>query len=125
MPPPRCLIAYPLLRTDVMAILDIKMPHADGIKTLRLLRAKSDLPVILLASKEEVIDEVFALTMGADDFIRKPCSHHLLVERVEAVLRRTLPKEQLLCGKPATKSWSARFCGWIWSVIPAPGKTSG
>jgi two-component system, OmpR family, response regulator ChvI len=76
-----------------LAILDIKMPRTDGIETLRLLRAKSDLPVILLAPKEEVIDEALALKMGADDFIRKPCSHLLLVERVKAVLRRTLPKD--------------------------------
>jgi two-component system, OmpR family, response regulator ChvI len=86
-----------------LAILDIKMPHVDGIKTLRLLRAKSDLPVILLASKGKVIDEVFALTMGADDFIRKPFSHLVLVERVKAVLRRTLPKDATLTKKTSNK----------------------
>jgi two-component system response regulator ChvI len=71
-----------------LAILDIKMPRMDGMETLRLLRAKSDMPVIFLTSKAEVIDEVFALKMGADDFFRKPFSQHLLVERVKAVLRR-------------------------------------
>src|SRR5215469_7171944 len=75
-----------------LAILDIKIPRLDGAEALRLLRTKSDLPVILLASAKEVVDEVFALEMGADDFIRKPFSQRLLVERVKAVLRRALPK---------------------------------
>jgi two-component system response regulator ChvI len=84
-----------------LAVLDIKMPPMDGMETLRLLRAKSDLPVILLTSKEEVMDEVFALKMGADDFVRKPFSQRLLVERVKAMLRRALPKGEL--PKKATK----------------------
>ena len=54
-----------------LAILDIKMPRMDGMETLRRLRQKSDLPVILLTSKEEEMDELFGLKMGADDFIRK------------------------------------------------------
>lgn len=74
-----------------LAILDIKMPRMDGLEMLRRLRQKSDLPVIFLTSKEEEIDELFGLKMGADDFIRKPFSHRLLVERVKAVLRRFSP----------------------------------
>ena len=82
-----------------LAILDIKMPRMDGMETLRRLREKSDLPVIFLTSKDEEIDELFGLKMGADDFIRKPFSHRLLVEHVKALLRRsgskdgTAPKE--------------------------------
>src|SRR5712675_1991566 len=82
-----------------LAILDIKMPRMDGMETLRRLRQKSDMPVIFLTSKEEEIDELFGLKMGADDFIRKPFSQRLLVERVKAVLRRSgckdgaVPKE--------------------------------
>ena len=72
-----------------LAILDIKMPRMDGMETLRRLRQKSDLPVIFLTSKDEEIDELFGLKMGADDFIRKPFSQRLLVERVKAVLRRS------------------------------------
>ena len=71
-----------------LAVLDIKMPRMDGMETLRRLRQKSDLPVIFLTSKDEEIDELFGLKMGADDFIRKPFSQRLLVERVKAVLRR-------------------------------------
>src|SRR5712672_3389403 len=71
-----------------LAILDIKMPRMDGMELLRRLRQKTDMPVIFLTSKDEEIDELFGLKMGADDFIRKPFSQRLLVERVQAVLRR-------------------------------------
>ncbi len=71
-----------------LAIFDIKMPRMDGMELLRRLRQKSDLPVIFLTSKDEEIDELFGLKMGADDFIKKPFSQRLLVERVRAVIRR-------------------------------------
>jgi two-component system, OmpR family, response regulator ChvI len=83
-----------------LAILDIIMPRMDGIETLRRLRRTSDLPVMVLTCRLEEIDELLALKMGADDFIRKPFSLRLLAERVKAVLRRTgkdgtVPKETL------------------------------
>ena len=83
------------LRTNPpdLAIFDIKMPRMDGMELLRRLRQKSDLPVIFLTSKDEEIDELFGLKMGADDFIRKPFSQRLLVERVKAILRRSIPKD--------------------------------
>lgn len=86
-----------------LAIFDIKMPRMDGMELLRRLRQKSDLPVIFLTSKDEEIDELFGLKMGADDFIRKPFSQRLLVERVKAVLRRANTKEA-----PATRDGEAR-----------------
>jgi two-component system, OmpR family, response regulator ChvI len=76
-----------------LAILDIKMPRMDGMEMLRRLRQKSDLPVIFLTSRVQEIDELFALKMGADDFIRKPFAQRLLTERVKAVLRRAAPKD--------------------------------
>jgi two-component system response regulator ChvI len=72
-----------------MAILDIKMPRMDGLELLRRLRqANEALPVIFLTSKDEEIDELMGLNAGADDYIRKPFSQRLLLERVRAVLRR-------------------------------------
>ena len=72
-----------------LAILDIKMPRMDGLELLRRLRQGSaDLPVIFLTSKDEEIDELMGLNAGADDYIRKPFSQRLLLERVRAVLRR-------------------------------------
>jgi two-component system response regulator ChvI len=85
-----------------MAILDIKMPRMDGMELLRRLRQKTDMPVIFLTSKEDEIDELFGLRMGADDFIRKPFSQRLLVERVKAVLRRVTPKEAAACDMQKT-----------------------
>ena len=79
-----------------LAILDIKMPRMDGMELLRRLRQKTDTPVIFLTSKDEEIDELFGLKMGADDFIRKPFSQRLLVERVKSVLRRSVPKDGAL-----------------------------
>ena len=72
-----------------LAVLDIKMPRMDGMELLRRLRQKSDVPVIFLTSKDEEIDELFGLKMGADDFIKKPFSQRLLVERVKSILRRS------------------------------------
>ncbi|WP_181700616.1 response regulator transcription factor [Chthonobacter albigriseus] len=79
--------------TPDLAILDIKMPRMDGMELLRRLRQRSDMPVIFLTSKDDEIDELFGLKMGADDFIRKPFSQRLLVERVKAVLRRAAPRD--------------------------------
>ncbi|MDX6804600.1 response regulator transcription factor [Terrihabitans rhizophilus] len=76
-----------------LAIFDIKMPRMDGMELLRRLRQKSELPVIFLTSKDEEIDELFGLKMGADDFIKKPFSQRLLVERVKAVLRRAAARD--------------------------------
>jgi two-component system response regulator ChvI len=83
-----------------LAIFDIKMPRMDGMELLRRLRQKSDLPVIFLTSKDEEIDELFGLKMGADDFIRKPFSQRLLVERVKAILRRAGAKDAAAPARP-------------------------
>jgi two-component system, OmpR family, response regulator ChvI len=85
-------------RPPNLAIFDIKMPRMDGMELLRRLRQKSDLPVIFLTSKDEEIDELFGLKMGADDFITKPLSQRLLVERVKAVLRRAAARENAAAG---------------------------
>ncbi|WP_323776180.1 response regulator transcription factor [Leisingera sp.] len=71
-----------------MAVLDIKMPRMDGMDLLQRLRQKSQMPVIFLTSKDDEIDEVLGLRMGADDYVKKPFSQRLLVERIRALLRR-------------------------------------
>lgn len=71
-----------------LAVLDVKMPRMDGMELLRQLRTRTDLPVIFLTSKDEEIDEVIGLRMGADDYVRKPFSQRLLVERIRVILRR-------------------------------------
>jgi two-component system response regulator ChvI len=77
-----------------IGVFDIKMPRMDGLELLRRLRETSDLPVIYLTSKDDEIDEVFGLKMGADDYITKPFSQRLLIERIRAVLRRTKARQE-------------------------------
>src|SRR3979411_474405 len=70
------------------AILDVKMPRMDGMEVLRRLRRTSDMPVIILTSKDEEIDEILGFNLGAHDYMHKPFSQRLLTERVKAVLLR-------------------------------------
>ncbi|NQV46009.1 MAG: response regulator transcription factor [Rhodospirillales bacterium] len=76
-----------------LAVLDIKMPRMDGMELLKRLRTTNELPVIFLTSKDDEIDEMLGLRMGADDYITKPFSQRLLIERIRAVLRRKTIKE--------------------------------
>jgi two-component system response regulator ChvI len=87
-----------------LAILDIKMPRMDGLELLRRLRqGQENLPVIFLTSKDEEIDELMGLNAGADDYIRKPFSQRLLLERVKAVLRRAEAHKIAPPGSPEAK----------------------
>ena len=71
-----------------LAILDIKMPRMDGMELLSRLRRQSRMPVIFLTSKDDEVDEILGLRMGADDYIKKPFSQRLLIERIRTLLRR-------------------------------------
>jgi len=73
-----------------LAILDIKMPRIDGLEVLRRLRMQSNVPVIFLTSKNQEEDELTGLRHGADDYITKPFSLRLLIERIRAITRRNL-----------------------------------
>ena len=71
-----------------MAVFDMKMPRMDGMELLQRVRQKTQMPIIFLTSKDDEIDEVLGLRMGADDYVKKPFSQRLLVERIRALLRR-------------------------------------
>ena len=71
-----------------LAVLDIKMPRMDGMELLQNLRRSSQMPIIFLTSKDDEVDEVLGLRMGADDYIKKPFSQRLLIERIRTLLRR-------------------------------------
>jgi len=75
-----------------LAVLDIKMPRMDGMELLGELRKRGELPIIFLTSKDDELDEAMGLRMGADDYIKKPFSQRLLLERIRAVLRRKEPQ---------------------------------
>jgi two-component system response regulator ChvI len=71
-----------------LAVLDIKMPRMDGMELLTKLRTHSTMPIIFLTSKDDEVDELLGLKMGADDYIKKPFSQRLLLERIRTILRR-------------------------------------
>ena len=72
-----------------LIILDIMMPGVDGLEVIKIIRKTSNIPVIFLTSKNEEIDKVLGLEIGADDYITKPFNPREMVARIKAVLRRT------------------------------------
>ncbi|MSO64255.1 MAG: response regulator, partial [Alphaproteobacteria bacterium] len=97
-----------------------KMPRMDGMELLNRLRRVSDVPAIFLTSKDDEIDEVLGLKMGADDYIRKPFSQRLLIERIRTILRRTEARngrspggeEKTIVRGPLVLDPSRHACNW-------------
>ena len=87
-------------RPPDLVVLDIKMPRLDGMELLTQLRRTVQVPSIFLTSKGDEVDEVLGLKMGADDYISKPFSQRLLIERIRAVLRRAAPE---VAGAPSVQ----------------------
>ena len=91
-----------LERNDIrLAILDLQLPDADGFDVCRAIRSTSSLPVVMLTARDEEVDRVTGLELGADDYVTKPFSPRELAARVRAVLRRVEPDEtddRLLAG---------------------------
>lgn len=83
--------ALAIARTHKLAfvILDIMLPKMDGWEICRELRKVSNVPILMLTAREEEIDRILGLSLGADDYVVKPFSPRELVERVKAILRRT------------------------------------
>ena len=113
-----------------IGVFDIKMPRMDGLELLRKLRQSSQMPVVFLTSKDDEIDEVFGLKMGADDYITKPFSQRLLIERIRAVLRRSkarqapvetngdAPSGQVLARGALTLDADRHDCHWRGHAVP-------
>src|SRR5512142_199969 len=85
-----------------LVLLDIMMPGMDGFDVLQKIREFSVVPVIMLTAKDQEVDVVRGLHLGADDYVRKPFSVHELLARVEAVLRRAAPSEDVMTRPPFT-----------------------
>jgi len=77
-----------------VAVVDIKMPRLDGIELLKKLRRTSNMPVIFLTSKDTEIDELLGLKIGADDYITKPFSQKILIERIRVLIKRSKLKDE-------------------------------
>jgi two-component system response regulator ChvI len=102
-----------------LAVLDIKMPRMDGMELLEKLRKTSALPVIFLTSKDDEVDELMGLRMGADDYIKKPFSQRLLIERIRSILRREESRnstaqtgEAALLRGPLVMDPTRHLCTW-------------
>src|ERR1700760_961635 len=91
-----------LAKPASLAVLDIKMPRMDGMELLQKLRARSAMPVIFLTSKDDELDELMGLRLGADDYITKPFSQRLLIERIRALLRREEHRSGNVSGEPGS-----------------------
>jgi len=76
-----------------LAILDLQLPDADGLDVCRAIRSSSRLPIVIVTARDEEIDRITGLELGADDYETKPFSPRELVARVRAVLRRAEPEE--------------------------------
>tara|TARA_B100000315_G_scaffold256765_1_gene303541 strand:+ start:3859 stop:4563 length:705 start_codon:yes stop_codon:yes gene_type:complete len=87
-----------------VAIIDIKMPRLNGIDLLKKLREKSNVPVIFLTSKDSEIDELLGLKIGADDYITKPFSQKILVERIRILIGRNKKKKETKGAKETNKN---------------------
>ncbi len=74
-----------------LAILDLQLPDADGLDLCRAIRERSRLPIVIVTARDEEIDRIIGLELGADDYVTKPFSPRELVARVRAVLRRAEP----------------------------------
>ena len=96
-----------------LVVLDLMMPREDGLSLRRQLRAKSDLPIIMLTAMAEETDRVVGLEMGADDYVTKPFNPRELLARIKAVLRRahSLPPQP---ERPAARQ--LRFDRWTFDV---------
>lgn len=105
--------------TPDMVVLDINMPRMDGLEVCRRLRAQGDLPILFLSSRDEEIDRVLGIELGADDYVVKPFSPRELVARVGAILRRARgpgkldPENRLARGRLSLDhdAWSAAWDG--------------
>ena len=77
-----------------LVVLDVMLPGTDGLELCRWIRARSELPVIMLTARGEEADRIVGLELGADDYVTKPFSPRELAARVRSVLRRAAPTEQ-------------------------------
>lgn len=90
---PAALTLFRASQPDLV-LLDIMLPGKDGVEVLKVIRAESRVPVIMLTARSEELDKVLGLELGADDYITKPFRPREVMARVKAVLRRVHPQEE-------------------------------
>ncbi|MFC7398392.1 response regulator [Chelatococcus sp. GCM10030263] len=86
-----------------LVVLDLNMPEEDGLSVIRGLKAKADVPIIMLTATASPIDRVVGLELGADDYLAKPCELRELVARIRSVLRRSADRGAVAAPAPPTR----------------------
>jgi len=99
-----------------IVVLDVMMPGIDGVETLKRIRARSSVPVLMLTARGDDVDRIVGLELGADDYVPKPCTPRELAARLRAILRRSAPRAESADGPVATgplRMWpAARRATW-------------
>jgi two-component system OmpR family response regulator len=99
-------------KTFALIILDLRLPGGeDGLSLARRLRAESDVPLIMLTGRDEQIDKVVGLEIGADDYVTKPFDRHELIARIRSILRRSQLRIRV-ANEPNRSQSLLRFEGW-------------
>jgi len=86
-----------------LLILDVMMPELNGFDVLRELRGHSSLPVLMLTARDEDVDSIIGLELGADDYLAKPCNPRVLVARIRAILRRAQTQQGTIADEAASE----------------------
>jgi len=89
----RTALAQARTRAPDLVVLDLGIPEPDGLDVIRAIRRESNLPIVILTARDDELDKLIGLELGADDYITKPFSPRELVARVKAVLRRAEPSD--------------------------------
>jgi two-component system OmpR family response regulator len=105
-------------RPDLI-VLDLNMPGDDGLTLCRKLRATSSLPVIMLTARNEPLDRILGLEMGADDYLPKPFEPRELLARIRSVLRRS---HAMPSNTPSENVQQMRFSGWTLDLTEHPNR---
>jgi DNA-binding response OmpR family regulator len=88
--------------TPALIVLDLMLPDIDGIEVCRRIRTSSDVPILMLTARDEDVDRIIGLEVGADDYLTKPFNPRELVARVKAILRRSAPERRQIESKQLT-----------------------
>lgn len=101
-----------------LVILDIGLPAFDGYHWCREIRAESNVPIVFLSSRDHPMDQVMAMSMGADDFIQKPFNADVLLAKIQAILRRTYAYRE---EKPDVVEWNGAILDLKRGIIRSGG----
>src|ERR1051325_1566962 len=92
-------LAQATAQAPALIVLDLMLPDIDGIEVCRRIRKASDVPILMLTARDEDVDKIIGLEVGADDYLTKPFNPRELVARVKSILRRAAPERRQLESK--------------------------